>query len=147
MTPFSLDGRRAGDEGDTVSGKPTHAPGAVGRARALRRNATVGERMLWDALRDLKLHFRRQAPIGRFIVDFVQYDAKLILEIDGPQHEAPETKLKDAARTAWLESQGFRVMRFYHLDVVNHLEQVLQSVTAAASPSSPTLPPSRGKGE
>jgi len=151
MTPFPLDGGRVGDGGDTVSGKPTntpkptHAPGAVTRARRLRREATVGERVLWEELRKLKMNFRRQAPIGRFIVDFVQYDLKMIIEVDGPHHDLPEVQVRDAARTAWLESQGFRVLRFYHLDVINDPEVVLQAITAAAPPS-PTLPPSRGKG-
>ncbi len=151
MTPFPLDGGRVGDGGDTVSGKPTntpkptHAPGAVQRARRLRREATLGERILWGQLRKLKMNFRRQAPIGRYIVDFVQYDLKLILEVDGPHHALPEVKARDAVRTAWLESQGFRVLRFYHLDVVNDPGVVLQAIAAAAPPS-PALPPSRGKG-
>jgi very-short-patch-repair endonuclease len=92
------------------------------------------------------LNFRRQAPIGRFVVDFVQHAAKLIVEIDGPLHDLPEKQLSDAARTAWLESQGYRVLRFPEATVRNDLYSVADRIAAEASPPSPTLPPSRGKG-
>jgi very-short-patch-repair endonuclease len=112
----------------------------------LRRDATLAERLLWAELRKLKLNFRRQAPIGRFIADFVQHEAKLIVEVDGPMHDLPEKQVSDTARTEWLESQGYTVLRFGHLKVINDLFSVAEKIAAAASPPSPTLPPSRGKG-
>jgi very-short-patch-repair endonuclease len=149
MTPFPLDGGRAGDGGAAPppQDKPQHAKGAVKRARRLRRESTVAERLLWAELRKLNLNFRRQAPMGRFIVDFVQHSAKLIVEIDGPLHDLPEKQISDAARTKWLESQGYRVLRFPEAAVRNDLYTVVDRIVAEASPPSPTLPPSRGEGE
>jgi very-short-patch-repair endonuclease len=149
MTPFPLDGGRAGDGGAAPRShdKPQHALGAVKRARRLRRESTVAERLLWAELRKLNLNFRRQAPIGRFVVDFVQHAAKLIVEIDGPIHDLSEKQLSDITRTKWLESQGYRVLRFPEATVRNDLYSVADRIAVEASPPSPTLPPSRGKGE
>jgi very-short-patch-repair endonuclease len=87
-----------------------------GRARSLRGAPTDAERKLWYLLRSLKpvgLHFRRQAPVGAFIVDFARCDGKLVVEIDGSQH-AEQCREYDNRRTAWLESQGYRVLRFWN---------------------------------
>jgi very-short-patch-repair endonuclease len=84
-------------------------------ARKLRVNATHSEMKLWSALKNRKLggfKFRRQAPIGKYVVDFVCHERSLVIEADGGQHiEKAET---DAQRTRWLESQGFRVIRFWN---------------------------------
>jgi len=80
-------------------------------ARKMRREPTLNERALWRLLRDRRLEgvkFRRQVPIGRYIVDFLSLRHRLIIEADGPTHEdSPH----DLARDAWLRSQGFRVER------------------------------------
>ena len=89
------------------------------RARNLRKNSTDAERALWSLLRDRRLagyNFRRQVPIGPYIVDFVCYQSKLIIEVDGGQHQVQ--KQYDDARTAWLESEGFTVLRFWNNNVL-----------------------------
>jgi very-short-patch-repair endonuclease len=85
------------------------------RARSLRKNLTNPERLLWSKLRGRRFagfKFRRQVPLGPFIVDFVCFDRKLILELDGGQHTLQTAY--DARRTAWLEEHGFRVVRFWN---------------------------------
>jgi len=133
--------------------RETVAPGGIARARRLRRDATFAERLLWAELRKLKANFRRQAPIGRYVADFVHHASKLIIEIDGPVHETLEAQQHDAARTAWLQQSGYRVIRFSDRDVADRLEFVVDRIAAEAvpPPSDPApqghLPPSRGKGE
>jgi very-short-patch-repair endonuclease len=98
------------------------------RARELRRDATDGERRFWAALRDRRLsghRFRRQYPIGNFIVDFACTRHWLIVEADGGQHADSET---DRARTAWLEAEGWRVLRFWNNDVLLNTEGVVQVI-------------------
>jgi very-short-patch-repair endonuclease len=93
---------------------------------------TDAERRLWYHLRRRNLggsRFRRQAPIGPFIVDFVCFDGRLILELDGSQH-AQQTEA-DAKRTAWLNSQGFRVLRVWNNQVLEELESVLEAIGSA----------------
>ena len=147
--PFPPEGGRAGDGGGTARGRLGQpAPGSVKRARRLRRESTVAERALWAALRKLKLNFRRQVPIGRYIADFAHHDSKLLIEIDGYYHGVGGRPEKDADRTAWLASEGFRVIRFSEKAVRDDLERVVERIVAeTVSPPSPTLPPSRGKGE
>ncbi len=101
-------------------------------ARQLRKNMTDEERRLWRELRYRQLHgfrFRRQAPIGPFIVDFVCFEQKLIVELDGGQHA--ERIREDAARTSWLAEQGFRVIRFWNHHVVEDLDAVLEVIAGA----------------
>lgn len=98
-------------------------------ARSLRTNATDAERRLWRALRRRQLEghrFRRQHPIGPYIVDFVCLSAKLVVEVDGGQHA--QTEERDAARTAWLESRGYRVLRFWDNEVLSNIDGVVQMV-------------------
>jgi very-short-patch-repair endonuclease len=93
-------------------------------ARRLRRDMTDAERLLWYALRDRRFagwKFRRQATIGPFIVDFVCIAARLIVEVDGGQHSDDA----DAKRTAALEAQGYRMIRFWNNEVLANLEGVL----------------------
>jgi very-short-patch-repair endonuclease len=106
-------------------------------ARRLRSNMTDAEQRLWSALRRRQLdglRFRRQMPLGRYIVDFSCYDARLVVELDGGQHGESETE--DAARSAWLEDRGFRVLRFWNHEVFENLEGVLEVIrkTAASDP-------------
>ena len=92
-------------------------------ARQLRRDQTLAETQLWLALRSHQLeniHFRRQHPIGNFIVDFCAPQAKLIIELDGSQHL--EQQEYDAERTEFLQSKGYRVLRFWNSDVLNNLD-------------------------
>ena len=95
----------------------------------MRNEPTEAEYKLWGFLRARQLNgvkFRRQAPIGRYIIDFVSYEAKLIIELDGGQHAAQQAY--DDRRTRWLESQGFRVMRFWNDDVLVDTEVVVEAI-------------------
>ena len=146
VAPFPLDGGRAGDGGDSGSGKPRHLSGAIGRARRLRREMTFPEKLLWADLRKLKLNIRRQVPIGRFVADFAHHESRLIIEVDGPHHETPEAKAYDAARSAWLESQGYRVRRFSTNAVTDDRESVLTAIRSdILSPPSQPFPHQGGR--
>ncbi|NCP12368.1 MAG: endonuclease domain-containing protein [Sphingomonadales bacterium] len=106
------------------------------RARSLRRCMTDAERALWQALRNRQLDgrkFRRQATVGPYIADFACIAARLIVECDGGQHAMSAT---DARRTAWLEAQGWRVLRLWNDDILTNLEGVLAVIAAALAPSS-----------
>src|SRR5215470_3283766 len=86
-----------------------------GRARALRHDMTDAERIVWYALRAHRLggiSFRRQTPIGPYVVDFVCHAAKLVIEVDGGQHFEPKHVAYEARRRAYLAGQGFRLLRF-----------------------------------
>ena len=100
-------------------------------ARELRKNATDVEQLLWKLLRDrqvLNFKFRRQHPLGSYILDFYCHEAKLAIELDGGQH-ADDTKRKnDEQRSAWLKEQGITVLRFWNNDVLENTEGVLQKV-------------------
>ena len=99
------------------------------RARTLRKTPTDAERRLWARLRRRQLddcRFRRQAPIGRYIVDFACFERRLIVEIDGGQHA--RRRNADAARTVWLERQGFKVLRFWNNDVLGNTDGVVATL-------------------
>ena len=101
----------------------------IPNARNLRKNMTKEERHLWyDFLRDCGVRFRRQEIIGNYIADFYCSSAKLVIELDGSQHYMPEIKEKDSERTHFLESLGFRVMRFSNLDVLQNFEGVCEAI-------------------
>ena len=103
-------------------------------ARHLRKNQTDAERIIWRELRRLKLHgthFRRQVPIGPYIADFICHSAKLVVELDGGQHNEPEDIAYDRRRTAWLGTQGYRVLRFWNNDVTGNAEGVLTAIRNA----------------
>ncbi len=100
---------------------------------------TVSERKLWWALRKLGLHVRRQAPIGRYVADFVLHDLALVIELDGPRHDLPEAQLHDALRDQWLSSQGYRVLRFRNEQALYDPDGVVKAIRG-------TLPPRWGKG-
>ena len=104
----------------------------VRSARHLRKQLTDAERRLWYLLRRKQLagfRFRRQAPIGRYIADFACFAERLIIEVDGGQHA--DAQAYDEARTAWLDSEGFRVLRFWNNDVLGNQEAVLQTILDA----------------
>jgi very-short-patch-repair endonuclease len=119
------------------------------RARSLRRDSTDAERRIWSALRAHRLDgagFRRQKPIGPFVVDFVCETSKLIIELDGGQHFEAENQKRDARRDAFLAGRGYRVLRFNNHDVMVNKDGVLETIAAAiASSPSPTLPRKRGR--
>ena len=99
------------------------------RAEELRHPLTPAEAKLWQILRNRRLagfKFRRQHPIGPFISDFYCAQAHLVIEIDGDSH-AQQIEY-DSSRTAWLEEQGYQVIRFTNLDIFNNLEQVLTKI-------------------
>lgn len=99
------------------------------RARRLRRDSTDAEHALWNVLRNRQLDgrkFRRQTPIGRSIVDFVCMERRLVIEVDGGQHQ--EQTLQDEERTQAIESEGYRVMRFWNNDVLSDLDSVSDAI-------------------
>jgi adenine-specific DNA-methyltransferase len=103
-------------------------------ARQLRREQTHAELRLWRVLRDRGLgqyKFRRQQPIGPYIVDFVCFDAKLIVELDGDRHDQPDAIASDGARTVFLEREGFRVLRFWNGDLDVSIDGVLEAILQA----------------
>ena len=117
-----------------------------GQARTLRRSPTDAERKMWFLLRSLKplgMHFRRQAPIGVYIADFVWHDGKLVIEIDGSQHADTRADY-DARRTAWLESQGYRILRFWNNDVLKTPRSVGEAILAASKNPTPDPSPQGG---
>ncbi len=104
----------------------------VATARKLRRSSTDVERKLWHRIRDKQVEgfrFRRQRPVGRFIVDFICLDARLIVELNGGQHA--ENVAHDKKRTAFLESLGYRVLRFWNSEVIENIEGVLERLREA----------------
>jgi very-short-patch-repair endonuclease len=109
----------------------------IPRARALRHNPTNVEKLLWQHLRQPPFkqhHFRRQAPIGAFFCDFASHKLKLVIELDGGQHA---DNAADARRTAYLESEGYRVLRFWNNEVTKNLEGVLSVLLTTVEEASP----------
>ena len=119
--------------------KALHAAGTLKRAHRLRGSPTFPEQALWKALRQTGLHVRRQAPIGRYVVDFAIHEARLVIEVDGGWHDEPETQLRDVERSAWLETQGYRVLRFRNQQVLDDLGGTVDAILNS-------LPPRWGKG-
>ena len=102
---------------------------STAKARELRTNSTDAERRLWQKLKRRQiagLKFRRQQPIGPYIVDFACMECRLVVEVDGGQHS--EQAPRDEKRSQWLEAQGYRVLRFWNNDVLAKTEAVAQSV-------------------
>ncbi len=119
-------------------------------ARALRRNSTDAERILWSELRAGRLNsvvFRRQVPIERYVADFICHAAKLVIELDGGQHFSDEGERADARRSAVIEAKGFKVLRFSNLDVMTNRAGVLETIATAIAERAPTpaLPRKRAR--
>ena len=100
------------------------------RARRLRKETTITERIFWSRVRDTQLgfRFRRQHPIGRFVVDFVCLEKRLVVEIDGSQHDETEQKALDEVRTSWLEQEGYQVIRYWAWDVAKDVDQIIWEI-------------------
>jgi len=116
-------------------------------ARSLRKKSTDAERLLWQHLRNRRLadcKFRRQVVIEPYIIDFVCFDAKLIIELDGGQHL--EQQKQDEERTQYLESMGYSVLRFWNHEVLVETEAVLEKIheVLIASPHPNPLPEGEG---
>jgi very-short-patch-repair endonuclease len=112
------------------------------KARALRKHLTPQEVKLWVKLRDLKalgFHFRKQAPIGHYIVDFVSFSAQIVIEVDGGQHGMADGIRSDNARDTFLQSQGFRVLRFWNSEVDQNLDGVMESILGKLKTPTPVL--------
>jgi very-short-patch-repair endonuclease len=107
-------------------------------ARKLRRESTEAEQLLWKHLRGsniLNLKFRRQEQIGDYIVDFVCYEMKLVIELDGGHHNQDEIKMNDISRQNWLNEQGFTVLRFWNNEVMRNIDGVLITIREKLIPS------------
>ncbi|MEL1265973.1 endonuclease domain-containing protein [Pseudoxanthomonas putridarboris] len=118
----------------------------TGAARRLRREATDAERLLWHRLRNRTLSglkFRRQVPVGPYVVDFLCIEYRLVVEADGGQHAEPGM---DASRDAFLRSKGFRVLRFWNNDILMRLDVVCETILLAAYRPPLFLPPCPGEG-
>ena len=109
------------------------APDATDKARRLRRNMTDAERVLWRALRETfpDSHWRKQVPLGPYFADFASHSAKLIIEDDGGQHATATAY--GARRTVFLDTEGFRVLRFWNNDVLSNIDGVLQAIAQVLS--------------
>src|ERR1700680_4613512 len=129
-------------------------PILLDRARFLRRNMGDAEKKLWYQLRRRKMagfRFRRQVPIGAYIVDFACLSARFIIEVDGGQHNEEDNAIVDAKRTAWLESRGYRVLRFWNSSVLSEIDSVTETIfnvldemqSRSSPPPHPPPPPPR----
>ncbi len=110
-------------------------------ARKLRKQLTPQEVKLWNKLRLFKplgYHFRRQAPIGAYIVDFACFSQCVVVEADGGQHGLADGIRRDAQRDAFLAKQGFRVVRFWNSDIDRNLEGVMETIIAELKTPTPT---------
>lgn len=110
-------------------------------ARQLRKRLTPQEVKLWANLRTLQqlgFHFRRQAPIGTYIVDFACFQKRVVIEADGGQHGFTENAERDHRRDAFLASQGFRILRFWNSDIDQNLDGVMEHILMALKSPTPT---------
>ena len=130
--------------------------GLVALARGLRRSETAAEQKLWSELRNRQIDgwkFKRQVPFGRYALDFFCYDARLAIEVDGATHSEANEIARDQERTAFLEGNGVRVLRFWSCDVEDNIDGVLEAIylelgqQSAPSPGAARRPLPKGRGE
>jgi very-short-patch-repair endonuclease len=113
------------------------------RARDLRRAMTEAEKRLWWQLRQLPLansHFRRQAPIGPYFADFASHKCRVVIEVDGGGHAEARQAAFDNARSAYLKSRGYRVLRFWNNEVLQEIEGVMTLIYEAVKENLPPTP-------
>ena len=106
-------------------------------ARNLRKNATIQERRLWNLLKNRQfrnLKFKRQQPVGDYIVDFICKEVKIIIEIDGGQHNEPKNIEYDKTRTEFLNSLGYKVIRFWNNEIYENIDGVLLRLNQEINP-------------
>ena len=122
-------------------------PTSYAHARALRKELTPAERILWAHLRNdqLGVSFRRQHPIGNYIPDFCCIKKKLIIELDGSQHL--DQQAYDDERTTYFETLGYRVIRFWNNDVTKNIEGVLETILMALEVTLPSENLQAGRNE
>ena len=115
------------------------------RARELRNNPTDAERLLWRHLRFWQIggyKFRRQQPLGRYIVDFVCLEKRVVIEVDGGQHT--QQRAHDEERDAWLQHEGFVVLRFWNDEVLKNSAAVKEVIISTLSKTPYLNPPPQG---
>jgi very-short-patch-repair endonuclease len=127
----------SGEAASRVRGKkrPRVVTPATKRARELRRGSTRAEAKLWRVLRARQFEhakFRRQVPIGAYFADFLSYELRMIVEVDGGQHADSE---RDRRRDAWFKENGYRVLRFWNTDVLGNIDGVAELISLAMSAS------------
>ena len=107
-----------------------YSQSSILKARKLRQETTEAERKLWSLLRGNKMgaHFRRQVPIGPYIVDFVSSQSKIVVELDGSQHFLKKEILRDTKRTMYLQNQGYEVLRFNNLEFLKNPAVVVETI-------------------
>jgi very-short-patch-repair endonuclease len=106
----------------------------VSLARGLRHRQTEAEKALWARLRNRQIEgvkFRRQQPIGGYIVDFAGLECRIVVEINGGQHNECGLTEKDKERTRWLEGEGYHVLRFWNNEVLNNVDGVVEVIREA----------------
>ncbi len=116
-------------------------------ARQLRKRPTSAENLLWQKLRNRQLEgfkFRRRQPLGPYIVDFINFEKKIVIEVDGGQHT--KSPAKDKKRDDWLNEEGFEVMRFWNNEVFENLDGIWQVIRDRLITPSP-VPSHRGRGK
>jgi len=119
---------------------------SVKRARALRKAMSEQEFRLWGRLRRLRaegFHFRRQAPFQSYVLDFVCFGRRLVVEVDGPHHEEPERAARDVLRDKVLLREGFQTLRFSTRTVHEDIDAVMDVICRALDAASPTRPATR----
>ncbi len=124
--------------GEKLMKKPTD------RARTLRKSQTDAEKLLWKHLRAKQMEgfkFRRQHPVGNYVVDFACLEKSLVIEVDGGQHA---DSMKDDKRNAWLTSEGFKVLRFWNNELLTNMKGVLEVIRENILSHPPLPPPLKG---
>ncbi len=117
-------------------------------AKNLRKRTTNAEKLLWKHLRSKqlkRLKFRRQHPIGDYIVDFACLEKQIVIELDGGQHTI--NKNRDKERDKWLKKEGFKVLRFWNNEVLTNTEAVLEVILSNCVSHPPPTPSPQGRGE
>lgn len=107
-----------------------HSPSSTAKARILRKNMTPAEKIFWSLVRANRLgvHFRRQVPFGPYIIDFLCYSAKLVIELDGSQHFEKEAQEYDRSRDEFCRANGFTVMRFTNREFLSNTDGVMRYI-------------------